>query len=72
MSTNPFDDPDGTFLVLANEEGQHSLWPAFCSVPEGWQVVLAEASRTDALDYVEANWTDMRPRSLVRMTAPTD
>lgn len=24
---NPFDDPDATFLVLLNDEGQHSLWP---------------------------------------------
>ncbi|MFE7595491.1 MbtH family NRPS accessory protein, partial [Kitasatospora sp. NPDC057512] len=25
--TNPFDDQDGTFLVLVNDENQHSLWP---------------------------------------------
>ncbi|SED19230.1 MbtH-like protein [Streptomyces melanosporofaciens] len=29
MSTNPFEDPEGTYLVLVNDEGQHSLWPAF-------------------------------------------
>ncbi|MEU6753945.1 MbtH family protein, partial [Spirillospora sp. NPDC046719] len=34
--TNPFDDPDGTFLVLVNAEGQHSLWPEFADVPSGW------------------------------------
>jgi len=64
--TNPFDDPDGTFLVLVNDEGQHSLWPAFAEVPQGWSVVLADSSRDVALAYVEENWTDLRPASLVR------
>ncbi len=64
MSTNPFDDPDGRYLVLVNDEGQHSLWPAFAEVPDGWTVVLPETGREAALDYVERNWTDMRPKSL--------
>ncbi|MGW7417574.1 MbtH family protein [Streptomyces sp. NPDC054863] len=64
MSTNPFENPDGTYLVLANDEDQHSLWPAFAEVPAGWTVVLPETDRQSALDHVEANWTDMRPRSL--------
>ncbi|MEU2912234.1 MbtH family protein [Streptomyces massasporeus] len=64
--SNPFDDPDGTFLVLVNEEGQHSLWPAFAEVPAGWNVALTETDRQSCLDYVEENWTDMRPLSLVR------
>jgi len=62
--TNPFDDQDGTFLVLVNGEDQYSLWPAFAEVPPGWTVVLAAGTRVDAQSYVEANWTDMRPRSL--------
>ncbi len=33
--TNPFDDEDGEFLVLVNDEGQHSLWPAQLAVPAG-------------------------------------
>jgi MbtH protein len=64
MSTNPFENADGTYLVLVNDEGQHSLWPSFAEVPAGWTVVLPETDRQSALDYVEANWTDMRPRSL--------
>jgi MbtH protein len=47
---NPFDDPDGEFLVLVNDEGQHSLWPSFCDA---------------CLAYIEENWTDMRPKSLI-------
>lgn len=62
--TNPFDDADGTFLVLRNTELQHSLWPAFAEVPAGWDVVLDGASREDALRYVEEHWTDLRPAAL--------
>ncbi|QUQ65768.1 MbtH family protein [Kutzneria sp. CA-103260] len=62
--TNPFDDQDGRFLVLANNEGQHCLWPVFAEVPGGWSVVHGEDSRQGSLDYVEQHWTDMRPVSL--------
>lgn len=62
--TNPFDAADGTFTVLVNSEGQHSLWPDFADVPGGWDVVHGPASRSECLDYVTEHWTDMRPRSL--------
>ncbi|MFF8911388.1 MbtH family protein [Streptomyces olivaceoviridis] len=62
---NPFDDPDGTFLVLVNDELQYSLWPAFVRVPDGWTVALAAGSREEAVEFVDRTWTDMRPKSLV-------
>ncbi|MEU6313621.1 MbtH family protein [Streptomyces sp. NPDC047014] len=68
MSTNPFDDPEGRFLVLVNAEDQHSLWPSFAEVPGGWTVAFGEDSRAACLEYVEANWTDLRPRSLAAST----
>ncbi|MEU8501933.1 MbtH family protein [Streptomyces lavendulae] len=64
MSTNPFDDEDGRFHVLVNDEEQHSLWPAFAEVPAGWRSVFGPAGREESLAYVEEHWTDMRPRSL--------
>ncbi|HET6703371.1 MbtH family protein [Amycolatopsis sp.] len=64
--TNPFDEPEGRFLVLVNDEGQYSLWPSFAEVPAGWRVELAETERESALAHIELNWTDMRPKSLVR------
>ncbi|MGZ4511660.1 MAG: MbtH family protein [Mycobacterium sp.] len=64
MSINPFDDDNGTFLVLVNNEDQHSLWPSFADTPSGWRVVYGEASRAECLDYVDQNWTDIRPKSL--------
>lgn len=64
MSTNPFDDDNGAFFVLVNDEDQHSLWPVFADIPAGWRVVHGEASRAACVDYVEKNWTDLRPKSL--------
>jgi uncharacterized protein YbdZ (MbtH family) len=64
MSTNPFDDDNGTFVVLVNDEEQYSLWPTFADVPAGWRQVFGASDRADCLDYVEQTWTDMRPRSL--------
>lgn len=66
---NPFENPDGSYLVLVNAEGQHSLWPAFIEVPAGWEAVHGEAARTDCLEYINEHWTDLRPRSLVEATA---
>lgn len=63
--TNPFDDDGGTFLVLVNDEGQHSLWPEFAEVPAGWSVAHGPADRQACVEYVEREWTDLRPRSLV-------
>ncbi|MEU9714614.1 MbtH family protein [Streptomyces sp. NPDC047976] len=67
--TNPFDDQDGTFLVLVNDEGQYSLWPSFNEVPDGWKVSLGEGSRDAALAHVEQHWTDLRPASLRQAAA---
>ncbi|EWC60855.1 Polymyxin synthetase PmxB [Actinokineospora spheciospongiae] len=63
--TNPFEDEDGTYLVLVNDEGQHSLWPEFVEVPAGWTTAHGPAGRAECLEYVERNWTDMRPKSLI-------
>ena len=63
--TNPFDDENGRFYVLVNDENQHSLWPTFAEIPAGWTKVFGEDSREAALAYVEENWTDLRPKSLI-------
>lgn len=64
--TNPFEAEDGKYLVLVNDEGQHSLWPDFLAVPAGWNTGYGPAGRQSCLEYVNANWTDMRPNSLIR------
>jgi MbtH protein len=62
---NPFDNADGSFLVLVNSENQHSLWPAFAEVPAGWRPVHGPTGRQPCLDYVNEHWTDLRPQSLI-------
>jgi MbtH protein len=62
---NPFDDENGTFMVLVNDENQHSLWPAFAAVPAGWTLAAGPAGRSACLEYVRTHWTDIRPRTLV-------
>ncbi|MEV5593672.1 MbtH family protein [Streptomyces sp. NPDC052496] len=64
--TNPFENPDSTYLVLVNDEGRHSLWPSFAEVPAGWTVAHGADTRDACLAHVEEHWTDMRPKSLVR------
>lgn len=64
--SNPFEDQDGKFHVLRNDEGEHSLWPVTVKTPEGWLVVVSGQSKTACLEYVNTHWIDMRPRSLVQ------
>ncbi|SBV04579.1 MbtH protein [Streptomyces sp. Ncost-T6T-1] len=66
---NPFEDENGVYLVLVNEEGQHSLWPSFIDAPAGWTIVKSEDSRQACLDFINENWTDMRPKSLAEAMA---
>ncbi len=63
--SNPFERDDIDFLVLVNDEGQHSLWPRTIAVPDGWRMVFGPAARTVCVDHVEREWTDIRPARLV-------
>ena len=51
--TNPFEDQDGSYLVLVNAERQHSLWPANIDVPAGWTTAFGPAARPACLDHVD-------------------
>ncbi|MBT2542777.1 MbtH family protein [Streptomyces sp. ISL-44] len=68
--SNPFENDDAAYLVLVNDEGQHSLWPAATAVPAGWRTVHGAAGRQSCLDYVEEHWSDMRPHSLAGTASP--
>jgi len=65
LRLNPFDDEDALFKVLVNDEDQHCIWPSFADVPAGWTVRLEDTNRQDCIAYIEANWVDMRPKSLI-------
>jgi MbtH protein len=64
--TNPFEDEEAEYLVLVNEEGQYSLWPAVLDIPLGWTATGPRGLRKVCLAWIDENWTDMRPLSLVR------
>lgn len=63
--TNPFEDENASYHVLVNDEGQYSLWPSFRDVPQGWTIVKKSDTRPACLEYINQNWTDMRPKSLI-------
>ncbi|MFT3815691.1 MAG: MbtH family NRPS accessory protein [Acidovorax sp.] len=65
MSTSCFDREDETFIVLINHEEQYSIWPHWRKVPGGWTVVEGiKGDKKTVLEWVDKNWTDMRPKSL--------
>jgi MbtH protein len=66
---DPFENEDASYLVLVNYEGQHSMWPELIGVPAGWHVAFGGSRRQECLDYIAANWTDIMPSSLSRLTA---
>jgi MbtH protein len=62
-AVNPFDNDSLEFVILVNELQQHSLWPLFKTIPQGWKQVFGPSSRENCLEYVETNWTDIRPQN---------
>lgn len=64
--TNPFEDADALYRVIVNNEGQYSLWPEGIAIPDGWVAVHGTDSHAECLAFVEAQWDDMRPKSLIR------
>ena len=59
-----FDDENGKFRVLVNEEEQYSLWLEGMDIPRGWTDCGVAGDKKTCLDYVGKVWTDMRPKSL--------
>ncbi|MEV0305115.1 hypothetical protein [Streptomyces prasinus] len=39
---------------------------SFVEAPAGWEIAVPETDRQTCMDYINGNWTDMRPKSLVR------
>ena len=62
MPEGEFDDPRPQVIVV-NDEGQHSIWPAEAPLPLGWRQIGDPAPRQECLDRIEQLWTDVRPLS---------
>ncbi|WP_323182642.1 MULTISPECIES: MbtH family protein [unclassified Streptomyces] len=69
--SNQLDNPNGSFYVVVNDEGQYSIWPEVVDVPAGWTVRHGATDRSACLEYINTHWTDMRPLSLVAHMAQT-
>jgi uncharacterized protein YbdZ (MbtH family) len=64
MANEDDDEAKLPYLVLVNDEEQHSLWRADLDIPAGWRRVFGPADKSNCLGYVKENWTDLRPLSL--------
>jgi MbtH protein len=61
-----------TYRVVVNHEAQYSIWPTYRELPLGWSESGPTGTKAECLAYVEAVWTDMRPRSLREAMARAD
>jgi len=51
------------YMVLRNDEDQHSLWPSFKEIPAGWSQVGPVGTQEECQVYVDENWPDITPLS---------
>jgi len=59
-----FDDDDGQYMLIINQEDQYSIWPAAKDVPAGWTTTEHAGTKAECVAKADEVWTDMRPLSL--------
>ncbi|MCE7003034.1 MbtH family NRPS accessory protein [Kibdelosporangium philippinense] len=52
------------FIVVINHEEQYSIWPTGRDVPNGWREDGVSGSKTECLEHIAREWTDLRPLSV--------
>lgn len=52
------------YLVVINHEAQHSIWPAYKTVPRGWMETAFSGDKATCLAHIEESWHDQREASL--------
>jgi len=57
-------EDDIRYLVVVNDEEQHSIWLADRPLPPGWSVTGFTGSREECLANIGEVWTDITPRSV--------
>jgi MbtH protein len=58
------DDNTTIYKVVVNHEEQYSIWPTDQDNALGWSDAGKTGTQAECLTFIEAVWTDMRPRSL--------
>lgn len=51
-----------SWIVLTNDAGELSLWPACVPAPEGWSETGPEGDRETCCAWIDAHWAAMQPR----------
>jgi MbtH protein len=51
------------YRVVVNHEEQYSIWPEGRAIAAGWRDAGKSGTRQECLNFIEAVWTDMRPKS---------
>ncbi len=64
--SNPFDNSEGQFYILQNEQQQFSLWPQHCALPQGWTVICTPQSSQACNDWLTDHWTTLAPAHYAR------
>lgn len=67
--SNPFDNPQGQFAILRNDQGQYSLWPQQCELPAGWRVVCEPLPQDACQQWLAENWQTLVPSHFAGGTA---
>lgn len=57
-------DENTIYVVVRNDEEQHSVWPVTRPVPAGWTTTGFRGSRDECLAHIAEVWPDIRPRSV--------
>ncbi|WP_202034938.1 MbtH family protein [Streptomyces albus subsp. chlorinus] len=52
------DDDTVACVVVINDAGQYSIWPADMDVPAGWHGTGFSGSRAACLTHIDETWTD--------------
>ncbi|WP_446664818.1 MbtH family protein [Flexivirga sp. B27] len=53
-----------TYVVVCNAEEQFALWPEHRPIPDGWTSTGFTGDEAACTEYVDREWTDLRPASL--------
>lgn len=57
-------DAEKQYVVVVNDEEQHSIWDASRALPNGWRSAGFSGEKQACLEHIASVWTDMRPLSL--------
>ncbi|GAA3862037.1 non-ribosomal peptide synthetase [Streptomyces sedi] len=69
--SEPFSREEANCLVLLNDEGQYSLWPAHREVPEGWTTVFRGGVRA-ATAFTDDHWSPVCGRRTAGKPLPPE